>query len=235
MIRKIAITLLILHGFYIGISNSLIKDYNSETRILQKSDPLKAIAETKNLLQEGDMVFRLNMDGYSQFIKIFSRQDKQFSHAGVVIMEDKNPVVYHMINGDESRESKIIKSSFEEFINPKKNYAFGIYRNDLAENELQALVTQTKQWHNEGIEFDFHFNLQSDDKMYCSEMIAKAITQATNKRIKISTTKLTSKEAIAFAAYSKLPLGYTKNLQVVAIDNLYQHKWCNVVKEYRFY
>ncbi|MGI8599354.1 MAG: YiiX/YebB-like N1pC/P60 family cysteine hydrolase [Chitinophagaceae bacterium] len=235
MIRKIAITLLILHGFYIGISNSLIKDYTSETRILQKSDPLKAIAETKNLLQEGDMVFRLNMDGYSQFIKIFSRQDKQFSHAGIVIMEDKNPVVYHMINGDESRESKIIKSSFEEFINPKKNYAFGIYRNGLTQKEKQALVSLVTQWYAKGVTFDFNFDLVTNDKMYCSEMIAKAITKATNKRIEISTTKLTSKEAIVFAAYSKLPLDYTKNLQVVAIDNLYQHKWCNVVKEYRFY
>jgi hypothetical protein len=232
MIRKIIISILILHGLYVGFSNSLITDETSRT--LEKYDPDLAITESKKLLKEGDMIFRLNMDGYSQFIKKFNKQDKQYSHAGIVVNENGNFFIYHMVNDDSSKNT-MSKNSFEEFVNPKKNYAFGIYRNDMTENEVQALVHQTRNWYNEKICFDFHFNLQSDDKMYCSEMIAKAITTASNKRIEINTTQLTSKEAIAIAAYSKLPLSYTKNLEVIAIDNLYKHKWCSVVKEYRFY
>jgi hypothetical protein len=232
MVKKIIISLLILHGIYVAISNSIIEP--DMIRTIEKADPLNAIVATKNLLQEGDMVFRLNMDGYSQYIKKFNRQDKQYSHAGIVVMENGTPIIYHMVSEDENTDNKMSKYSYEEFINPKKNYSFGIYRNNLSDAEKMALIKQIKQWYNEEVEFDYNFNLQTNDKMYCSEMIAKAIAKATNNRIDINSTQLTSKEAIAFAAYLKKPVEYTKDLKIVAIDNLYKHKWCRVVKEYEF-
>jgi hypothetical protein len=79
------------------------------------------------------MDFRLNMDGYSQYIKQFNRNDKQYSHAGIVIFEDGQPFVYHMINGEENTSNMMTKHLFEEFVDPKKNYAFGVYRNEMTE------------------------------------------------------------------------------------------------------
>jgi hypothetical protein len=96
------------------------------------------------------------------------------------------------------------------------------------------MVTQIKQWYTM-VEFDFAFDYNTDSKMYCSEMIAKAVSRATQNRIKINSSKLLPKEAVAFAAFSKLSLEQTKNLNVIAIDNLYTHRWCNVVREYRYY
>jgi hypothetical protein len=70
--------------------------------------------------------------------------------------------------------------------------------------------------------------------MYCSEMIGKALTKATGKRILIGTTKLTDTEAGLFSAYTHLPFTYTSKLRIVSIDNLYKTPSCHLIKEYNY-
>jgi hypothetical protein len=197
-------------------------------------DPLASVKEGQSLLKDGDLVLRLNHDPSSRFIKEFNRHDKSYSHAGIVFFENGYPYIFHAISGDESPNGKLKKDSLVKFCNPGKNIAFAIYRYNLNPEETKKAKSLVYDWFSKGVRFDHSFNLKSDDRMYCSEMVSKALMRA-NKRILIEPTNLTATEATFFSAYTHLPYDYTSKLQLVSIDALYINPNCHLVKEYRYH
>src|SRR5687768_13423757 len=79
----------------------------TEPAAVNKADLM--IEKGLSLLQEGDLVLRLNHDPASQFIKYFNRNDKSYSHAGIVLFENGYPYVYHIVNGEENPGEQIKK------------------------------------------------------------------------------------------------------------------------------
>ena len=197
-------------------------------------DPYAMIREGQSLLREGDLVVRLNQDPASQFIKNFNRQDKSYSHAGIVLFEKGYPYVYHIVNGEENPDEKLRRDSLKWFCNPRKNTAYGIFRYKIDQGEVKRLKEIIHSWYVKGVQFDSAFNLATDDRMYCSEMIKKSLAGATHNRISVETTKLTGTEADLFSVYLHLPVSYTSRLRIVSIDNLYKHSSCYSIKEYNY-
>jgi hypothetical protein len=70
--------------------------------------------------------------------------------------------------------------------------------------------------------------------MYCSDMVSKAVTEATGKRIMIEPIQLTLVEASFLSAYSRLPISYTNRLPIIPIDALYINPFCRLVNKYDF-
>ena len=231
--KAFLLILLASYGFYSCVSHAT-KQESIPVAPANYVDPYTMIHEGQSLLKEGDLVVRLNQDPTSQFIKNFNRQDKKYSHAGIVLFEKGYPFIYHIVNGEENPDEKLRKDSLSWFCNPRKNLAYGIYRYELREGEIKRLKARIHQWHAKGVKFDCTFNLKTDDKMYCSEMIRKALESVTNKRISIETTDLTSTEAGLFSVYMHLPLTYTSKLKIVSIDNLYKTMSCKLIKEYNY-
>jgi hypothetical protein len=196
--------------------------------------PYAMIENGESLLREGDLVVRLNRDPSSRFIKNFNRHDKSYSHSGIVLMEHGYPYVFHIIDGEENPGGKMRMDSLRWFGNPTKNIAYGIFRYDMTATEIKRLKEIVHTWFVNGVKFDNTFNLTSDDKLYCSEMISKALTEATAKRIGFEPTKLTTAEAALFSAYTHLPFSYTSHLSIVSIDELYVNPFCHLIKEYKY-
>jgi hypothetical protein len=196
-------------------------------------DPLATIKEAQSYLKDGDLVVRLNRDPASWFIKQFNRHDKSYSHAGIVFFENGCPYVFHAINGEGSPHEMLKRDSLGKFCNPGANVAFAIYRYNLNPEETKKAKSLVCDWYSKGVRFDFSFNLNSDDRMYCSEMVSKALTRA-SKRILIESTQLTAAEANCFSAYTHLPYAYAIKLQLVSIDALYLNPCCRLVKEYNY-
>jgi hypothetical protein len=192
------------------------------------------IDEGLKLIREGDLVVRLNTDPSSQYLKNFNRHEKKFSHAGIVLFENKQPYVYHIVNGEENPDEKIKKDSLKGFCDPRKNFAFGIFRYDMNETEIKELTHTIFQWRREGVQFDSTFNLTTNDRMYCSEMISKALTKATYKRMLFETTKPTIAEAKFLSDYMHCSFSYTSKLEIITIDNLYINPYCRLIKEYKY-
>jgi hypothetical protein len=192
------------------------------------------IEKGQSLLQEGDLVLRLNHDPASQFIKYFNRGDKSYSHSGIVLFENGYPYVYHIVNGDENPGEQIRKDSLLRFCNPRKNFGFGIYRYKIDATEIRKLKEVIHNWYQKGVRFDSTFNLETDDRMYCSEMVSKALAKATANRIKIATTQPTTIEAAALSSHIHLSMAATRKLKIIAIDNLYLNKFCTPVFRYSF-
>lgn len=91
-----------------------------------------------------------------------------------------------------------------------------------------------REWLGKKIRFDNAFDFRTNDKMYCSEMISKAIDEATRGKIAIERTRFTATEARLFAAYCHLSVDYTSKLEIVPIDALFTNRYCHAVKRYDY-
>jgi hypothetical protein len=232
MKQPVILLLIIYSGFYscrYAEKETLVNLATNDNK-----DPYIMISEGMKLIKDGDLVVRLSTDPCSQYLKNFNRNDKKYSHAGIVVFDNGRPYIFHIVNGEENPDEKLKKDSLKGFCDPRKNFAYGIFRYEIKPGEIERLKNFIHQWYRQGIQFDSTFNLKTDDRMYCSEMIYKALAKATNKRILIETTKPTIREAKFFSAYMHLPYSYTSKLEIIAVDNLYTNPYCSLIKEYNY-
>lgn len=231
--RILLIIILAAYGFYSCIIHA--SDPGPMIAAHKKYiDPIHMIREGQSLLIEGDLVMRLNQDPNSRYIKNFNRIDKCYSHAGIVLFENGFPFIYHIVNGEENPGEKMRRDSLSQFADPRKNLAFGIYRYKLNDIEIKKIKALIRNWYKKGVRFDPEFKLDTDNKMYCSEMIMKALAKGTNNRIMTETTALNGFESGVLSAYLQLPFSYTKKLRIVSMDNLYKNQYCEIIEKYTY-
>ena len=192
------------------------------------------IQEAQQLLKEGDLVLRNGNEFTSQIIKNFSKKDRSYSHAGLVFFENGYPFVYHILTGDQNPSEKLRKDSLKIFCNSRKNFGFALYRYEIDASQVASLKKTIYDWHEKEIMFDSLFNMESNDKMYCSEMVRKALQIATNGSLILNTTQPDKKEAEYYSNYLKIPPATVAKMNLVAIDNLYLHPKCRKIKSYEF-
>jgi Permuted papain-like amidase enzyme, YaeF/YiiX, C92 family len=231
--KHLLILFIIFYPLYLYV-NHAAKKHAATIAAITRLNPYGMIEEGQSRLMEGDLVVRMNRDPSSRFIKYFNHKDKNYSHSGIVLFEHEYPYVYHIIDGEENPDQKMRKDSLSHFCNPRKNAAYGIYRYDLSVAEIYKLKEIIHGWYAKGLRFDSAFSLATDDKMYCSEMISKALTEATGKRISIEQTQLTMVEASFLTAYTHLPISYTNRLPIIPIDALYVNPYCRLIKKYAY-
>lgn len=225
------LNIFLLVSVAIGSGIHLPQKKKTEETLSIRPDPYVMIRECESLLMDGDLIVRLNIDPASQFIKNFNRRDKKYSHAGLLFFENGQPFVYHIINGSDTSKEFIVKESFANFCNPKENLAFGVFRYELNLNEIKKLKILIRKWQINKIRFDHQFSLETDRKMYCSEMVSKAISRVTQNRIKFSSTMLSGTEAILLSKHLHTPYKNLMKLGLIAIDNLYNPCFTTLIIE----
>mgnify|MGYP002075216547 CR=1 FL=1 len=135
----------------------------------------KGIDSSKLLLKNGDVVFRRGNDVISHLFSEMNTQDKSFSHCGIAFEENGKWFVFHSIGGEDNPDEKLRKEPFENFITPKDNTGFGICDFSFTSHETQLLKFIVDSLYKKEIPFDMQFDLKTNDKLYCAEMVAKAI------------------------------------------------------------
>ena len=171
-------------------------------------------AETiKNKIQTGDIILRSGKGFISDVFRQFSLEDKRFSHAGIVSVEQNRIFVYHIL-GDERRQgSQVRKDLLDSFCNVKENNSFAVYRYDLTTNKKKNMVTNLKLFSEKKIKFDSHFDLATDSAMYCTELVYKAVEAATGN-------------------LQYLPCTIINGNKYIAPDNLYMNGHSKLIYSY---
>ena len=231
--KHFLILLVVFYPLYLLLGHAAEK-HAATMAAITRMNPYGMIEDGQSRLREGDLVVRMNRDPSSRFIKYFNHKDKNYSHSGIVLFEHGYPYVYHILNGEENPDQKMRMDSLSHFCSPRRNEAYGIYRYNMSADEISKLKIIVRKWYAKGMRFDSLFSLQSDDRMYCSEMISKAVTAATDKRIIIEPIQLTMVEASFLTAYSRLPISYTTGLPIIPIDALYVNPFCRLVNKYDY-
>jgi hypothetical protein len=197
------------------------------------------VQEGKKLLKPGDLVLRAGTSYASNQIKELSVHEKFYSHVGIVVPVDSGMRICSIEPIDEtSKTDKIRYDDVETFLDPKQNAAFAIYRYNLNLEETLMLTLYVQGYYAKKIAFDPEFKYETDNKMYCSELISKALDSATKGRIELERSYITNPSAINsivrhFKKY-KLTAKQIKNRPVVLIENVYRHPECRLIKKFNF-
>lgn len=164
-------------------------------------------------IQTGDLILRRGKDQVSDFFARLNTRNQKYSHCGVAQRTDSGLFVYHIIASINNLDGRILREPIHSFIHPKGNTAWAIIRYDFDSTKQAKLVAKIQAYARQKITFDQQFDLQSDDKMYCSEMLYKALLFASKDSLRIPLTIASSGK------------------KYIAIDNLFEHKNCKTIGE----
>lgn len=120
--------------------------------------------------QTGDIVLRNGKGFISDLFRNTSKREKKYSHAGIIVIENNQPYVYHML-GNPGGGGEFKKETLSGFCNPKSNKGFGIYRFNFLQNKENEVNSWLQHIIQMKPKFDEDFNLEESGNMYCSELI----------------------------------------------------------------
>jgi hypothetical protein len=114
-----------------------------------------------------------------------------------------------------------------------------LYRYELADPEKAILKSIVTEHFDNKLPFDMNFDLSTDDKMYCVEMIAKAVEKSTGNRITFSRSMVNDELRSKYLkmALQKKVLPSPKaadQREYLAIDNLYLNPHCKEISKHIF-
>ena len=199
----------------------------------------KLIKMVADSIHEGDLILRGGNDFISESLSDFSQKEKLYSHSGIAMMENGTMYIYSNMAGDINPDEIMRRDSVDSFITPIHNIAVGVYRYDITNTELEKLRKIVHTHYMNKLQFDMNFDLTTDDKMYCAEMIAKSMEQATEKRITFSKSLITPglKEKYLKKLLEKKVIPSAKvaeQREYIALDNLYMNPHCREVTKIVF-
>jgi hypothetical protein len=139
-----------------------------------------AVDTAVSMLQSGDIVIRRGLGPDSYMLAQMNRKDKTWSHCGIVMVENGYPFVYHSIGGEDNPDERLRRDSAAFFFSPFHNTHIAIVRYGLSAGETERLEKIVHQYYKARPRFDMNFDLGTDDKLYCSEFVYKAVNKAVN-------------------------------------------------------
>jgi hypothetical protein len=125
--------------------------------------------------------------------------------------------------------------NIDSFLNTKTNLKCALYRYDLSESEKVNFEEALNSYHKRKIHFDKKYNLNTDDKIYCSEIIYKALKKVTNNRIVIAKSFVPENMQHLIFIYFK-EYNFSKSIissrKIIAMDNLYNNSYCKPIMKF---
>lgn len=148
------------------------------------------------VLRTGDVVLRAGTGPYSRTLANLNARDKSWSHCGIVVVENGYPFVYHSIGGEDNPDMRLRRDSASHFFAARYCKGMGIARYDSALVDTTKLAGIIRNFYNRRPLFDMQFDLATDEKLYCSEFIYKAILQATGDTLFLPTSQMQGKKYV---------------------------------------
>jgi hypothetical protein len=227
--------IIILLLFVTVLASSVRKVVTSRrTSLATDTEVATMINKGEQVVKDGDIIARDYQDPISQAVKRFNRLDPSYSHAGIVIIENGYPFVYHVLPNRKYNKGNICRDSLKRFCAPSEINGYGIFRYQLAPGSVAVMKQQLRAWQVQGIRFDPWFSYKSDDQMYCSEMVAKLISKASKGSVVFEFTRPTALEKQVYL--TRFPKAKEHSLEdsVLAIDNLYMNPHCETIARFLY-
>ena len=174
-----------------------------------------AIDTATALLKTGDVVLRMGLGTDSHLLSLLNQTDKSYSHCGIVIMERGYAYVYHSIGGEDNPDARLRRDPVAYFYSAARNSAIAIVRYDMDDSGINRLVNVVYNNYRIRPRFDLKFDLKTDEELYCSEFVYKALLRAARD-----------------TAY--LPTSHLAAGDYVAIDNLFINKHARLIWHTQF-
>ena len=188
----------------------IIKINKQET--IKRTKAISSVKSIEPLIKNGDLITRTGNDFTSETLRSLNRRNKKYSHCGIAIIENDSVFVYHALGGDFNPNQKLLRQSLIEFADPASNRGIGLFSFNFNAN-LQTKIREIVQNHFvAGLPFDMEFNLETNDKMYCAEFVAKSYIDATDNNLNFNKSKI-------------------ENFSFYGVDDIFLNPTCHLIKE----
>lgn len=167
------------------------------------------------LLRSGDIVLRTGNDELSNVFRHLNTRNQTYSHAGLVFIEKGRAVVYHSIGGADNPDGQLRRDPVAHFVRSRQNLGWAIVRPGLDSSALQMLKLIVDSLYRSRVRFDSDFNMDSDDRLYCTEFVYKSILRASGDP-------------------SFLSLTVADGRTYVAVDDLFNNKHSQTICELHY-
>jgi hypothetical protein len=169
-----------------------VSDINRQTT----KSKITQIREAVTKIQPGDLIVRCGRDFTSQSLRLLNRRNTDYSHAGIIQIEDNHAYVYHAIGGEFNPDQSLLRESLIDFIHPTTQSGFAVYRLNSQSIDLLNLRLKILKDYQKKLPFDMKFDLATNERMYCSEWVAHCLTASSQKAILFDTSKIGNKQFI---------------------------------------
>ena len=137
------------------------------------------IGEAGDAAQPGDVLFKSGGGLWGRLAANFSETDKSYGHVGVVARDAQGALIVIHAGGDPvSGEGRVMTDAFEHFLGASDRAA--LYRPRLAGDERDGFIAYAKAAAERSAPFDTAFSLDTEDALYCTEMVWRAFLAAAN-------------------------------------------------------
>ena len=178
MKKRNSVFVIVSFLFFISCENNLsVSDKVITSRNKKTNHYNKEVDSCKQFLENGTIVLRTGNDAISCMFAQLNNTDKTFSHCGIAFEENNKWYVFHSIGGEDNPDEKLRKETFESFVGESHNRGFGICKYSLTKEKQKKLNTIVSDWYQKQVPFDMKFDLNSDDRLYCAEMVYKAFSR----------------------------------------------------------
>jgi hypothetical protein len=133
------------------------------------------------LLKNGDILLRRGYGVDSTVSMNFSQGEKRYSHAGIIQKKDDGVFIIHSEEDKDHGRNGVYIEPIKDFLDGIHIWA--VYRFDLSPKLEEDVISYALKLKSQNIIFDIDFNLNEDNKMYCSEFIYKVINRTTGKEL----------------------------------------------------
>ena len=156
------------------------------------------LKQLKPVFETGDLITRTGNDFTSESLRNFNDSDNRYSHIGMISIENDSILVYHALGGEFNPDQRIMRDPLSHFAEPYGNRGIGLFRLTHRNHHLsQKMVQEARNCYLQKIPFDLDFDLKTNDKLYCAEMISKCIELASDHQIHFTTNRIGTFEYIA--------------------------------------
>lgn len=123
-----------------------------------------------SFLRNGDLILRRGRSVESFAVYALDK-NRDYSHIGIVVIENGSPFIIHVVP---DKPDLVRKESPAVFLSDKNASHFKIIRSDFQPERLKAVAETALSFYKKQLIFDNKYDLSTDDKLYCSELIMKA-------------------------------------------------------------
>ena len=132
-------------------------------------------------LETGDLIFRRGQTLLSRLVLAGDTQSV-YSHVGLLSMNGAYPVVIHIAPAGSAAggDQTVVRAEpLADFIDPKRATAVAVLRlNSGRDSYVSSVVAAARRYERRGVSFDARFDLETDERMYCTELVWKAYLEA---------------------------------------------------------
>ena len=131
----------------------------------------------------GDIVFRRGSGIWTAFFVAASQREKRFSHVGIIVSDGKGGFSILHAEANDLGTGRVKVDSWTQFFKGATEAA--VYRCACKDVDPADIVREGMC--RLGVPFDNEFNISSEEKLYCTELVMVAVNSAARRKV-ISTS-----------------------------------------------